>query len=55
MLEDDAYLEPGFAENCEARLRELTEAVPDWDVCLLGAMGCAHPEGKHGCFNWPQS
>mmetsp|Transcript_88730 Transcript_88730/g.253606 ORF Transcript_88730/g.253606 Transcript_88730/m.253606 type:complete len:285 (-) Transcript_88730:72-926(-) len=50
VLEDDAYLEPGFAANCKARIDELTAHDPDWDVCLLGAMGCAHPKGEHG-FN----
>jgi len=27
----------------------------DWDVLLLGALGCVHPEKNYGCWNWIQS
>lgn len=48
VLEDDAVLEPGFAEAVEQCLSELP---PDWDVCLLGAIGCSHPHRRHGALN----
>ena len=48
VLEDDCELEPGFAETVDAALAELPQT---WDVCLLGALGCAHPRGRHGGLN----
>lgn len=41
ILEDDAVLCPEFAEKVQLALAELPG---DWDVCLLGAVGCVARE-----------
>eukprot|EP00316_Scyphosphaera_apsteinii_P024345 CAMPEP_0119318024 /NCGR_PEP_ID=MMETSP1333-20130426/45337_1 /TAXON_ID=418940 /ORGANISM="Scyphosphaera apsteinii, Strain RCC1455" /LENGTH=326 /DNA_ID=CAMNT_0007324119 /DNA_START=180 /DNA_END=1160 /DNA_ORIENTATION=+ len=42
VLEDDVEVMPGFSSAVRDYLSELP---PAWDVCLLGALGCAHPDG----------
>jgi len=41
VLEDDVLLYPDFHGKLHTLLKELPE---DWDVCLLGAVGCISPE-----------
>jgi len=41
ILEDDAVLYPDFNKKIQVLLDELPE---DWDVCLLGAVGCVGTE-----------
>jgi len=48
VLEDDCELQPDFASAVAETVRELPT---NWDICLLGALGCAHPQGKHGILN----
>ena len=52
VLEDDVQLEPKFQETVIMALQMLPK---DWDVCLLGALGCAHPDGtmwQEGLLNY---
>ena len=51
VLEDDVQVCDGFCERVDACVAEL-EAHPEtaggnWDVLLLGALGCVHPQGKY--------
>lgn len=51
VVEDDVQVCEGFSERIEACVAEL-ENNPEtsggkWDVLLLGALGCVHPEGKY--------
>lgn len=41
VLEDDVRLEPGFNQRLGALLAQLPA---DWEVCLLGAVGCVNPD-----------
>jgi len=41
VLEDDVVLFPNFDEKLKAVLSELPS---DWDVCLIGAVGCVDPD-----------
>ena len=56
ILEDDVIVAEDFPQAVANILREIDEDCPDtrngnWDVIFLGALGCVHPEGKHG-VNW---
>ncbi|VEU33701.1 unnamed protein product [Pseudo-nitzschia multistriata] len=53
VLEDDVVVAPGFLEKVRTVVREIDEACEEtrdgnWDVVFLGALGCVHPEGRHG-------
>ena len=51
IFEDDVVLQPDFRKRAAAAVAELEadpEVGPTWDVLMLGALGCVHPEGKHG-------
>ena len=54
VLEDDVIVADDFMTKIESIIQELDNcnATKDgnWDVVLLGALGCVHPEGKYG-FN----
>lgn len=65
VLEDDALLCDGFrARLCDA-LAALEALDRDWDVLLVGALGCIHPRGRYranmlhglvgGGWRWPRS
>jgi len=41
VLEDDVILYPNFSERIQALIQDLPD---DWDVCLLGAVGCIATE-----------
>jgi len=41
VLEDDVVLYPNFSERLQTLIKELPD---DWDVCLLGAVGCIATE-----------
>lgn len=45
VFEDDILLEPEFSKRVCAAMDDLPE---DWDVMLIGALGCVHPERKYG-------
>lgn len=52
-LEDDVLVANNFPNKVAEILREIDESCPDtrngnWDVIFLGALGCVHPEGRHG-------
>jgi GR25 family glycosyltransferase involved in LPS biosynthesis len=51
IFEDDVVLAPEFEEKVTRAMDKLVEDSIDWDVLLLGAIGCVHPERKYG-FNW---
>lgn len=53
VLEDDVVVSEDFSEKVVEILREIDENCEEtkngnWDVIFLGALGCVHPEGKHG-------
>ena len=48
VVEDDVIVADDFLQKLQDILDELEN--DDWDVLLLGALGCVHPEGKQG-FN----
>ena len=50
VLEDDVALAPDFLEGVDTALEELEAAVGkgEWDVLMLGALGCVEPNGKYG-------
>ena len=50
VLEDDVIVSDDVCNRVQHIIEELEEANVDWDVLLLGALGCVHPEGKQG-FN----
>lgn len=52
IFEDDVVLEAEFGQRLEMALAQLRAADPEWDVLLLGAIGCVHPEGA---TNLPQT
>ena len=42
-------LAPDFVPRLQEALGELEEATGgDWDVLLVGALGCVHPQGRYG-------
>ena len=54
-----------FGADCRAALSELESSVDsDWDVLLIGALGCVHPQCRYGvnvlhglmggCIRWPR-
>jgi len=43
VLEDDVVIYPDFNERLKVLLKELPK---DWDVCLLGAVGCINEEDE---------
>jgi hypothetical protein len=51
ILEDDVLLEDDFHSRAEQAIAEL-ESCPEtkgtWDVLMLGALGCVHPQGQYG-------
>lgn len=58
VLEDDVVLAENFREVVLSSLQQLRVASDDasqsslaWDVLLLGALGCVHPDKKYG-VNW---
>jgi len=53
ILEDDVLVADRFPEKVAEILKEIDEDCAEtrdgnWDVIFLGALGCVHPEGKHG-------
>lgn len=52
IFEDDVTITPDFWEKLHVVLQELEEneetSNNNWDVLMLGAIGCVHPEGRHG-------
>jgi len=51
VLEDDVIVSDDFLQRVQALIDELQEnqeTRDKWDVLLLGALGCVHPDGKHG-------
>jgi len=53
VLEDDVIVAGSFPEKVAEIVREIDEACPEtrhgnWDVIFLGALGCVHPDGRHG-------
>jgi GR25 family glycosyltransferase involved in LPS biosynthesis len=52
VLEDDVVVADDFMDRIQEVLQELEDCEEtrngNWDVVLLGALGCVHPEGKHG-------
>ena len=48
VLEDDVQVEDNFATRVQSCVDELESCDPDWDVLLVGALGCVHPEGRYG-------
>ena len=45
VFEDDVLLESEFTPRLTAALAQLRAADGEWDVLLLGAIGCVHPDG----------
>jgi len=53
VLEDDVIVSDNFMERVAEIVREIDETCDEtkegnWDVVFLGALGCVHPEGRHG-------
>mmetsp|Transcript_21350 Transcript_21350/g.43079 ORF Transcript_21350/g.43079 Transcript_21350/m.43079 type:complete len:318 (-) Transcript_21350:53-1006(-) len=48
IFEDDVLLARDFSSRAADALEQLSAETDDWDVLLLGAMGCVHPEGRFG-------
>jgi len=49
VLEDDVQLASDFVPRLREALGELEAATGgDWDVLLVGALGCVHPAGHYG-------
>ena len=48
ILEDDVCPAAGFASKLCAALAELPTLDPNWDVLLVGALGCIHPRHRYG-------
>ena len=51
VLEDDVEVADDFCTRVAAAVEELqacAETRDQWDVLLIGALGCVHPEGRHG-------
>ena len=50
VLEDDVALSTDFSDRAEAAVKELETAVGqgEWDVLMLGALGCVEPNGRYG-------
>jgi GR25 family glycosyltransferase involved in LPS biosynthesis len=57
VLEDDAVVSENFHEKAQQMIDELQdnpETKDNWDVLLLGAFSCVHPERKYGKYR-PQA
>jgi GR25 family glycosyltransferase involved in LPS biosynthesis len=55
VLEDDVVLEQDFHSRAHAMVTELEETVGtgEWDVLLLGGLGCINPSKRYGAFVIP--
>ena len=47
-FQDDVCPADGFAPKLRAALAELPTLDPNWDVLLVGALGCIHPRHRYG-------
>jgi hypothetical protein len=53
VLEDDAVVSEQFHDRSQQMVDELQnnpETKDNWDVLLLGAFSCVHPERKYGIY-----
>lgn len=53
VLEDDAIVSPGFHQRAQQMIDEVqdnTETRDAWDVLLLGAFSCVHPDCRYGVY-----
>jgi GR25 family glycosyltransferase involved in LPS biosynthesis len=53
VLEDDAIVSPNFHQRAQQMIDELQDnpkTRDSWDVLLLGAFSCVHPEKRYGVF-----
>ena len=65
ILEDDASFADGFGLAVVESLSQLSALDPEWDVLLVGALGCVHPRFRYGAnvlhglmgggWRWPRS
>lgn len=58
VLEDDAIVSDGFYQRAQQMIDELQDNVEfrdKWDVLLLGAFSCVHPDGRQGVANRGQA
>lgn len=55
VLEDDVVLEENFQSRAKEMVDELEASVGvgEWDVLLLGGLGCVHPNRKYGPYHIP--